>query len=268
MNSRVASQLLPFVSACVWRVPMVMAVLGHPSLTNAEAINDGGSLAEQGHYTRSVVVLAGDDGSELQIDTCLQEDLAILLGDDTSRTRFPSAVRGAERPAVPVLVVPIDVGGGVDAGCYGDDCDMTCDEYPGPTVRVHKALQVRCDGFHPPMDAFPVRSSGIGAYPLMMRLFGPEGFEVTDLDVSAPPVVQVVFRPGRGGQAVDVSEQMVRAGRPSEGNQFAFTEMGLWQFNLKSQNYRAPGKYIVSAVSGDDSEYVLLPTCTTGFVAK
>ena len=69
-----------------------------------------------------------------------------------------------------------------------------------------------------------------------------------------------------GGTAVNVSDYALSAGHGSEGNQFDFTEDGIWQFNLKSKNYSAEGTYLVFALFGDDTEYIIDPFCVTSFV--
>ena len=48
-------------------------------------------------------------------------------------------------------------------------------------------------------------------------------------------------------------------------NEFEIASNGTWQFNLKSKNYTAAGRYIVAAVSGDDGEYTIEPACVTSF---
>ena len=67
-------------------------------------------------------------------------------------------------------------------------------------------------------------------------------------------------------QALDVTSQLLGAGHGSEGNQFVFTENDAWEFNLKSKNYSGAGTYVVTAVSGDESAYVIDPLCVTSFI--
>jgi hypothetical protein len=70
------------------------------------------------------------------------------------------------------------------------------------------------------------------------------------------------------GQDVDISDDALSSGQSSEGNQFVFTDDGIWQFNLKSKNYTASGEYMVTAVSGDETEYTIDPACVTSFQGK
>jgi hypothetical protein len=115
------------------------------------------------------------------------------------------------------------------------------------------------------MANYPVKAKQNRAFPLKMELFDGNGFEVLGSDLTAPPVVQVMFAADGGGAAVDVSEDVLSAGQAFEGNQFGFTDDGIWQFNLKSSNYSAPGEYLVTATSGDESEYLIDPACVTSF---
>jgi hypothetical protein len=125
-----------------------------------------------------------------------------------------------------------------------------------------------CVGFESPMAEYPVKAKKNRAFPLKMELFDSDGFELTETQIAAPPVVQVMFTAEGGATAIDVSDDVLSSGQGSEGNQFAFTEEGIWQFNLKSSSYTAPGIYLVMAVSGDESEYVIEPACVTSFVIE
>ena len=124
-----------------------------------------------------------------------------------------------------------------------------------------------CVGFEPPMAGGPVKVKKNRALPLKGQLFDSDGIVITDLDLTAPPVVQVLFDSGGGGTAVDVSGQALPAGLGDDGNQFVYTG-ARWQYNLKTKNYTAPGTYTVSMASGDDAEYLVDPTCEAEFVIK
>lgn len=124
-----------------------------------------------------------------------------------------------------------------------------------------------CVGFEPPMAGGPVKVKKNRALPLKAQLFDTDGIVITDLDLTAPPVVQVLFDSGGGGMAVDVSGEALPAGLGDDGNQFVYTG-ARWRYNLKTKNYTAPGTYTVSMASGDDAEYVVDPTCEAEFVIK
>jgi len=125
---------------------------------------------------------------------------------------------------------------------------------------------VTCEGFQPPMSNYLVKAKKNRAFPLKMELFDGDGFEQTDAELTAPPVVQVIFAESGGGIPVDVSDDVLSAGQGSDGNQFDFTDDGIWQFNLKSNKYTAEGEYLITAVSGDESEYNINPSCVSSFV--
>ena len=62
-----------------------------------------------------------------------------------------------------------------------------------------------------------------------------------------------------------ITDQALSAGAGTEGNQFEFLDSKR-QFNLKTKNYTAAGTYTITMVSGDDTEYLVDPTCTGSFV--
>jgi len=127
---------------------------------------------------------------------------------------------------------------------------------------------IACSGFYNPMADYPVLARKNRVFPLKLELFDRNGFEMSDTDLAKPPVFDVMFIAAGAGEAVDVSGDAYPTGKGMEGNQFVFTDEGIWQFNLKSKNYSAPGVYMVTAVSGDESEYSIDPACVTSFEIK
>ena len=123
-----------------------------------------------------------------------------------------------------------------------------------------------CLGFGPPMDKGAVTVKKNRVLPLKAELLSGCGYLVTDIDIIAPPVIQVVFEAGTT-EAEDVTDDALSAGKGTEGNEFVFTGSG-WQFNLKTKNYSAPGTYTVTMVSGDNNEYVIESTCEAQFVIE
>jgi hypothetical protein len=135
-------------------------------------------------------------------------------------------------------------------------------------IEYEAAPTAACSGFEPPMEDYPVRAKHNRAFPLKMRITDMIGMELTDFDLTAAPVVQVVYM-SLAGDAIDVSDDALPAGLGTEGNQFEYSpEDGLWHFNLNSRNYTAEGQYVVTAVSGDQSEYTIDPVCVTGFTIE
>jgi len=90
---------------------------------------------------------------------------------------------------------------------------------------------------------------------------------MTDLDLVAPPVIQVIYEYGTP-DAEDVTGDALPAGHSTEGNQFFFDSDQGWHYNLKTKNYSAPGTYTVFMDSGDASEFLVDPTCVGEFVIK
>jgi len=88
-----------------------------------------------------------------------------------------------------------------------------------------------------------------------------------DADISAPPVLQVLYDSGVE-EANDFTADALPAGHYTRGNQFVITNDEKWEFNLGTWNYTAPGTYTISVVSGDETEYVINPTCTAIFVVE
>ena len=121
-----------------------------------------------------------------------------------------------------------------------------------------------CSGFQSPFDAGPVTVRKNRALPLKAELFDEEGLALSDLDIMALPVLQVLFDPAGGGDAIDVTDEAFPAGEGTNGNQFVFSD-GLWRFNLKTKNYSAAGTYAMTMVSGDEAEY-FVEGCSAQFV--
>jgi hypothetical protein len=118
------------------------------------------------------------------------------------------------------------------------------------------------------MDKGAVKVKKNRVLPLKAELLDGDGYLVTDADITMPPVIQVMFDPGTGGDAEDVTDYALSAGQGTDGNQFEFSD-GKWQFNLKTKNYSAAGTYTITMVSGDKCEYVIgSPSCTATFVIE
>ena len=138
----------------------------------------------------------------------------------------------------------------------------------GVAIAGNSAPTVTCEGFDPPMDV-PVTVKKNRALPLKALLFDEMDILVTDVDVTAFPIVQVLFDSGFGGDPVDVTADALPAGQSSEGNNFSFdVASSRWKYNLKTKNHGAPGTYTITMVSGDESEYRVDPTCTAIFVVE
>jgi hypothetical protein len=122
-----------------------------------------------------------------------------------------------------------------------------------------------CQGFEPPMDKGPVTVKKNKVLPLKATLLDGS-VPVTNLDIVAPPVIQVLYNSGVG-DAIDVTDDALPAGQGTDANQFEF-DGTWWHFNLETKNYRAAGTYTVTMASGDETEYIVCPTCTAQFVIE
>ena len=127
-------------------------------------------------------------------------------------------------------------------------------------------LHLTCSGFEPPMDGGPVKVKKSRVLPLKAELLDGD-YPLTDVDIIAPPVIQVMFSSSGTADVVDVTDLALSAGQGTEGNEFVFTGSN-WQFNLKTKLYTAKGTYTVTMVSADECEYVIESACTAQFVIK
>ena len=85
--------------------------------------------------------------------------------------------------------------------------------------------------------------------------------------ITAPPVLQVTYQSATEDDPTDVSNEAFPAGWGTDGNEFEYNLADqIWQYNLKTKNYSAAGTYTITMVSGDDSEYIIDPTCTATFL--
>ncbi len=133
---------------------------------------------------------------------------------------------------------------------------------------ISQAPHLTCVGFWAPMDKGPVTVKGNNrALPLKAQLFNAfTGLLLTDTDIAALPMVQVLFDAGTGGAPVDVEDDVLFAGHGTDSVQFVYADDGRWHFNLKTKNHSAAGTYLVKMVSSDGTEYVIDPTCEVSFI--
>ena len=137
-----------------------------------------------------------------------------------------------------------------------------------PVIELPAPIPVyTCVGFQSPADR-PIDVKKNRTLPLKAQLFHIDGSLVVGTDVVSDPVLTVLFKSARGGGTIDVTGDDHPVGCKTDGKQFVFTHEGLWQFNLKTSDYRAPGTYTVSMESGDKTDYEIDPTCKASFVIK
>lgn len=153
-------------------------------------------------------------------------------------------------------------------GIFNDRSDLMRTDYV-IVEGVIPPLALSCEGFEPPMANGPVTVKKNRALPLKAELSDPDSNAITATDISASPVVQVLYTSGIGAVPEDVTDDALNAGAGTDGNQFEYDpNTGKWQFNLKTKNYDAPGTYTITMVSGDESEYLIDPTCSASFVVE
>jgi len=124
-----------------------------------------------------------------------------------------------------------------------------------------------CVGFEAPFDvALTLKKKTKRAIPVKMVLEDEDGFPVTDADLVAPPVVNVLFDGVTYGEAPPDDADLLPLGMANEDNVFRFDEGAeTWIYNLGTKQFGAAGVYTVTAVSGDEGEYVIDPTCSGTF---
>ncbi len=77
--------------------------------------------------------------------------------------------------------------------------------------------------------------------------------------------VQVIYSASSSSGSVDVTDYALAAGKGTEGNEFEFS-VDKWQFNLRTDQYRAYGTYTINLLSS--SGYMVSPICETSFVIE
>ena len=131
-----------------------------------------------------------------------------------------------------------------------------------------KTPAISSGGFQSPMDKGPVTVKKNRVLPLKAEFLDENGIPVTDLDVTAPPVLQVIYDSGNPAtDPIDVTKDALSAGHGTDGNQFEYdSSSGRWKFNLMTKNYTAIGTYIISMVAGSECEYIIESVPTATFV--
>lgn len=122
--------------------------------------------------------------------------------------------------------------------------------------------------FEPPMQmeqAVAVKKNRVFPYKALLR--DDSGLVITDADLEADPIIQVLFTSSTIAETIDVTAETLSAGQGSDGNEFNYND-GVWQYNLMTKNYSAPGTYEVKIFSGNVFEYEIKPSCKSVFVIE
>ena len=122
------------------------------------------------------------------------------------------------------------------------------------------------NGFQPPFHLpLSLKRQSNKAIPVKMVLEDVNGTVIGDGDLSAPPVVDVVFDfdPGDG---MENDTMLVPPGLSDDGNAFRYDSAGgQWVINLATKQFSSPGTYTVTAVAGDET-YEIHSSCSGTFV--
>ena len=127
-------------------------------------------------------------------------------------------------------------------------------------------LSCSSGGFARPFDvSLTLKKKVMRTIPVKMMLQDGTGAVITDLDGSAPPVVNVLFSPVGGGVEVDRTEDLLPPGMANEDNVFRFdVSTNTWIYGLGTKLFDAPGTYAVTAEPGDVS-YDIDSSCAGSF---
>ncbi len=141
----------------------------------------------------------------------------------------------------------------------GADCDI------GAVETNAQVPAYTCVGFKPPFDEpLALKNKVKRAIPVKMELTDEDEYIVTDADIAAPPVINVVFAPKNGGDAIDYTDELLPNGSANESNIFAFNpDSNYWEYILGTKQFGAVGTYTVTVAPGDDS--YAIETCEQTF---
>ena len=123
-----------------------------------------------------------------------------------------------------------------------------------------------CVGYEPPVHDEAIKVKKNRSIPFLAKLYD-NGVEVTDSDIASPPVIQVFYEASTPVEDLETFDGW-SPGNAMDGNQFRYNS-DFWEFILKLKNCcSAKGTYTVIMDTGDDSEYLINPTCQAQFVIQ
>ena len=97
-----------------------------------------------------------------------------------------------------------------------------------------------------------------GAIPVKFQLIDADGYLVTNQDITAPPVINVIFNGVVYGDGTNDEEVLEPVGKSNEDNVAAYnSENGFWEYRVATKQFSASGTYSVIVRSGDMNEYTI-----------
>ena len=114
-----------------------------------------------------------------------------------------------------------------------------------------------CAGFGAPFNkALSLKNRSKRAIPVVMTLTDSDGLNMTDLDIVAAPVVNVVFSSAVSGDGDADDTALDPSSVASPGNALTYNyETQSWEFRLSTKDLSSVGTYTVTVSSGDEDEY-------------
>jgi hypothetical protein len=156
------------------------------------------------------------------------------------------------------------------AGQWGNDYTNNIYDRQPKGIIEREPHEIACSGFMPPFDQALVLKNKVNrAIPVKIQLTDADGNTVTDLDIEAPPVINVLFDGHIYDEIPTETDDLLPIGLANQDNIFRFvTDTGQWAYNLGTKQFKAPGTYTVIVKSGDASEYQITTpngACTQTF---
>jgi len=184
-------------------------------------------------------------------------------GGSPTLTRFATGDRphGLEFDPITgnLFISNYNIGGGVT------DFIIQISGFPPPLP------ELACSGFLPPFDQpLSLKKKVKRAIPVDMVLTDADGFTITDTDIVAPPVINVLFGAQVYGVMPPDTDDLLPLGSANDDNIFRFDiDSWQWIYNLGTKQFTAAGTYTVTVASGDETEYTIDTSggqCTQTFV--
>lgn len=135
------------------------------------------------------------------------------------------------------------------------------------------APSLSCEGFFSPFEASKsISKKAKGTIPVKLALWDDTAL-ITDYDLSAPPVINVIFEGTTYGDGTTDDAALESVGSANDGNEFTYNAAEqVWQYNLSTKQFSSPGTYTVTVRSGDENEYKIDTeddtVCTQTFTRK